>query len=90
MSRVPAERMNMALRTLGSAYGYVIIHPTPSLPPIGEPGPKMPGNEVIGSARKPPSIGPITTPDGSQYDAEASRFAELTNVEAHGQEQKCP
>ena len=47
---------------LGSAYGKDVIQPTPFSPPNFEPGPKVEGKDEIGSARKPPSIGPIMTP----------------------------
>lgn len=57
-----AERMKTALTRLGKAYGQRRIHHTPSFPPRKEPGPKIPGKLVTGSARKPPRLGPIITP----------------------------
>jgi hypothetical protein len=54
--------MIIPLTRLGRAYGKDVIQMTPVFPPSAEPGPKVEGKEEMGSARKPPRIGPITTP----------------------------
>src|SRR4051794_12629239 len=38
----------------GSAYGHFVIHCTPFLPPMREPGPKTEGYDSTGSAKMPP------------------------------------
>lgn len=47
---------------LGSAYGKLLSHRTPSAPPNSDPGPKRLGSEWTGSARKPLRSGPMMTP----------------------------
>lgn len=73
------ERMKNELTTLGRAYGKSANHLTPFLPPISESGPNMLGNELTGSARKPPKIGPITTPENKSATKVGQRDCQSTD-----------